>query len=308
MCALGKCYGVVEACKTTFSHHMTPLSLSISADNAKTTALHHKEWLSWQNKHPMSFICQPQRGNKNVQLECSCSNNQQMTIMPTWCEKQTTKDQETQLSPHLAHQSTSLKPKLRHMPRKLFHLKLHNKLLSPSHSLSLKPKIVAPKAFSVEFSQQAAFSVKSSPQSVVTVADIFWQQQQCHCWTFLHAKCFCKLLFDLLSFLAHIAKVIICHVNARPPVVGVTSYEAQSCFYSSGKSSPSHTFVTLVCSPSFLLFLSLFHQEQWQNTIIFSPYHPRHSWICLFSTSAELLYNHQVKMSHFVLSSVSDRF
>ena len=151
MCALGKCYGVVEACTTPFSHHMTPLSPPISADNAKTTALHHKEWLSWQNKHPMSFICQPQRGNKNVQLECSCSNNQQMTIMPTWREKQTTKDQETQLSPHLAHQSTSLKPKLRHMPRKLFHLKLHNKLLSPSHSLSLKPKIVAPKAFQLNF-------------------------------------------------------------------------------------------------------------------------------------------------------------
>ena len=107
--------------------------------------------------------------------------------------------------------------------------------------------------------------------------------------------------------MAHIAKVIICHVNARPPVVGVTSYEAQSCFYSSGKSSPSHTFVTLVCSPSFFLFLSLFHQEG-QNTIIFCSYHPRHSRICLLSTSAELLYNHQVKMSHFALSSVSDRF
>lgn len=75
----------------------------------------------------------------------------QGVVRLTWREKQTTKDQETQLSPHLAHQSTSLKPKLRHMPRKLFHLKLHNKLLSPSHSLSLKPKIVAPKAFQLNF-------------------------------------------------------------------------------------------------------------------------------------------------------------
>ena len=179
-----------------------------------------------------------------------------MTIMPTWREKQTTKDQETQLSPHLADQSTSLKPKLRHMPRKLFHLKLHNKLLSPSHSLSLKPKIVAPKAFQLNFHNKRPSQSKVHLNQLSLSLIYFGSSSNV---TAEHSYMPNDFAY---YFLTSLAKVIICHVNAIPPVVGVTSYEAQSCFYSSGKSSPSHTFVTLVCSPSFFLFLSLFHQEQ----------------------------------------------